>query len=267
MKRLGWVGGLAVGLLLLLWFFRQEVIELFPTQDQTWLAMQARGSWRIGLDPSFPPFDYLDSAGNPTGFDVDLAQEIAKQWGLQVEIVTVGFDSLVDALRSGRFDSVVSALPYDARATRDVAFSTPYFDAGIQLVVRKDSPIQTVADLAGRTVAVEWGSSSDSVGRRLQQATPTLQLAQFATPQEAVAALWPGTAADALLVDNVTFHQVQGQAAPLIAIGPILESNPYVIAMPLKATVLQEKVEQALRTIHEDGTFNRLLTKWFAPAR
>jgi ABC-type amino acid transport substrate-binding protein len=265
MKRLGVLGGLFVGLLLLGWFLRQEVIRLFPAQDQTWLAMQNRGSWRIGLDPSFPPFEYLDSAGNPIGFDVEMAQEIARRWGLQVEIVTVGFDSLSDALRAGRFDSVVSAFPYDARATRDIAFSTPYFEAGIRLVVRQGSPIQNIAHLAGRTVAVEWGSSGDSVGRQLQRETPTLQLAQFATPQEAVAALWPGTAVDALLIDNVTLHQVQAQSAPLIAIGPALESNPYVIVMPLKATILHEKVEQALRTLHDDGTFNRLTAQWFAP--
>lgn len=267
MKRFALAGGLVVALFLLWWLLRQEVIRFFPAQDQTWLTMQRRGSWRIGLDPSFPPFEALDSAGNPIGLDIDLATAIAQQWGLRVEIVPVGFDSLIDALHAGRFDSVVSALPYDPRATRDVAFSTPYFEAGIRLVVRNDSTIQSVADLAGRVVAVEWGSSGDSVGRQLQRTTPTLRLAPFDTPEKAVAALWPDRAVDALLIDNVTLHQVQGQAAPVLAIGPVLESNPYVIAMPLKATILQKQVEEALRTLHVDGTFERLFANWFAPTR
>ncbi len=110
--------------------------RLFVRQDSTWADMHARGAWRVGLDPSFPPFEDLDENGAPVGFDVDLAHALAAQWGLEAEIVPIGFDSLVDALRAGRIDSVVSALPYDPRATRDVTFSPPYFEAGVMLAVR-----------------------------------------------------------------------------------------------------------------------------------
>jgi polar amino acid transport system substrate-binding protein len=268
MRRLWlWIAcGLGVVILIIL-VVQPEAMGIFPVGDRTWQAVQARGVWRVGMDPSFPPFEVLNSAGNPIGFDVELAEEMAKSWGVKVEIVAVGFDSLLDAMHAGRFDSIVSAFPYDERLTRDVAFSSAYFEAGIYLVVRQGSAIQDVKNLAHRSIAVEWGSTGDMVGRRLQRTEPTIHLAQYATPQEAVEALWHTRSVDALLVDNVTLRQAQGQGAPVIAVGPVLEGNPYVIVMPLSATVLHEKIEQTLRNLHNGGAVEQLTKTWFVTVK
>ncbi len=84
---------------------------IFPSVDRTWLAIQERGIWRVGLDPSFPPFELLNEAGAPVGFDVDLAHALAARLDVELEIVTIGFDGLTDAVQVGRIDSVISALP------------------------------------------------------------------------------------------------------------------------------------------------------------
>ncbi len=94
---------------------------------------------------------------------------MAAAWGVQVEIVPIGFDSLLDVLQAGQIDSVVSALPYDERMTKDIAYSTPYFEAGIRLMVRADSTLAGAEQLTNQTVAVEWGSMGDMIGRRLQR--------------------------------------------------------------------------------------------------
>jgi len=135
----------------LLWFGPEAGLPLpdILRRDQTWQAMQQRGTWRVGLDPSFPPFEQLDEEGRPAGFDVDLAHAIARRWGLAAEIVPIGFDSLPDALKAARIDGIVSAYPYDERLTRDVAFSPPYFDAGLRLAVRRGSNVSAVNDLTG----------------------------------------------------------------------------------------------------------------------
>lgn len=267
MKKLWIWTALGLGLVLIGVLLQPAAMQIFPFGDRTWQTVQARGVWRVGLDPSFPPFEMLDSAGKPIGFDVELASKIASSWDVKPEIVAVGFDSLLDAMHAGRFDSIVSAFPYDERLTRDVAFSSPYFEAGIHLVVRQGSEIQEVKNLAHRTVAVEWGSTGDMVGRRLQRAEPTIHLAPYATPQEAVDALWHTHNVDALLVDNVTLRQVQEQGAPLVAVGSVLESNPYVIAMPLSATTLHEKIEQTLRNLHDAGALEQLAEAWFVTTK
>ncbi len=241
------------------------IAQLLNRQDSTWQTMRARGVWRVGLDPSFPPFETLDAAGKPSGFDVDLARLMADKWGLQTEIVALGFDSLLDALKAGKIDSVVSALPYDPRTTRDYAFSTPYFEAGIRLAVRRGSSITGAADLAQHKIAVEWGSTGDMVGRRLQRQESAIQLIPFSTPEEAIDALVHKPEIDALLIDNVTLRQAQGKGANIVAVGPALESNPYVIAAPWTANTLQQKIDATLQQLQQSGELDQLEAKWFGP--
>ena len=231
--------------------------------DTTWRTMQATGVWRVGMDPSFPPFETLDDAGQIVGFDVALADAIAAPWGVQVELVPIGFDSLLDALQAGKVDSVISALPYDERLTKDVAYSTPYFEAGIFLAVRTDSPITETAALANGTVGVEWGSMGDMVGRRLQKATPSLQLQPFDTPTAAITALVDERAVDAILIDHVTLRIAQVQGAPLRTVGPVLENNPFVIAMPVRAHELQAAVVERLLALQEKEVIAELEATYF----
>ncbi len=267
-----WIALTAILLAAVLWLWRGN--GLFPGPDRTWEAMQDRGTWRVGMDPAFPPFESLDASGAPVGFDVDLARQMAATWGLQVEIVAMGYDGLLDALIAGKLDSIVSAFPLDPRMTEDVAFSAPYFDAGIFLAVQ-DLPGQTITgpeDLPGRTVAVEWGGAGDAVGRQLQRqlaatptadSAPTITFLPFETQAEALTALLSGQA-DAALVDGVSLKMAQGQGAPLISVGPALESNPYVIAAPIAAHRLQEKIANTLSQFQAQGIFTRLESKWFA---
>lgn len=239
--------------------------RLFTRHDATWTAMQDRGTWRVGMDPSFPPFESLDDTGEPVGYDVDLAHAIAATWGLQVEIIPIGYDSLLDALMTGRIDSIVSAFPYDERATRDVTFSPPYFEAGLRLVVNAGSPISDVVQLDSKTVAVEWGSMGDMVGRRFQRQEIALELAPYATPQEAIDALVDDPQIDALLIDQVSLREAQGEGAAIIAVGAPLEGNPYAIVSPWTARQLSEQIVDTLATLAEDGTLAELESRWFGP--
>jgi polar amino acid transport system substrate-binding protein len=273
MSRRWWIVGalllLVLVIALLFWLQGPEstrlLTRLFTRQDTTWVEMQGRGTWRVGLDPSFPPFENLDEAGSAVGYDVDLAHAIAADWGMEAEIIAIGYDSLGDALRAGRIDSVVSAFPYDPRATRDLWFSAPYFDAGLRLVVRADSPLTSTTGLISSTVAVEWGSMGDMIGRRLQREGITLELHPFSTPDEAVTGLLNDPAIDALLIDQVSLRQAQGQGAAIKAVGPSLESNPYVIAAPLRAFDLQERIAATLERFSSNGTLAELEARWFGP--
>lgn len=232
-------------------------------EDLTWQAMQEQGSWRVGMDPSFPPFEFLDGQGRPTGYDVALAQEMADQWGLDVQVVAIGFDSLLDALLAGKIQSIVSAYPLDPRMAKDVAYSPPYFEAGIRLAVLPGSSIRAITDLTGRTVAVEWGGMGDVVGRRLQREIPDLTLRPFETVLEAARAV-EDAEVDAVLLDGVTLGLRQAQGSELHALDEALEPNPYVIAMPLAASQLHAQVQVALAELQNSGRLAALESKWFA---
>ena len=233
-----------------------------PPVDETWLKMQERGSWRVGMDPSFPPFETLDAEGAPVGYDVDLAREIAAEWGLEAEIVAIGFDSLLDALLVDRVDAVISAFPYNARMTKDVHYSPPYFEAGVRLVVGADAAYEEVGDLEGGTVAVEWGSRGDAIARRLQREGAGFTRLPFESTEKAIEALVSG-ASNALLIDGVTLRLAQGEGKRIRAVGIVLDEDPYVIAVSIKAPKLQSALLQALTTLEEKGRMGLLEERWF----
>jgi polar amino acid transport system substrate-binding protein len=271
-----WLGALFGGLLLvgglvwLLWPGRELLPNLLPSllrRDLTWQSMQARGVWKVGMDPSFPPFETLNAAGQPVGFDVDLARALAAEWEMEVELAPIGFDSLVDALQAGKIDAIVSAYPYDPRLTRDVAFSQPYFDAGLQLAAPLDSVLGGRDDLNGRRVAVEWGSEGDMVGRQWQRDGLDVTLVPYETPQDAVAALIEGKEVDALLVDRVTLRQAQTGGAALKAVGETVTSNPYVIVVPRQAHELLDNVNTGLNRLREVSQLAALEQAWFGPSQ
>jgi polar amino acid transport system substrate-binding protein len=233
------------------------------TGDRFWERIQQSGRWRIGMDPSFPPFEDLDPTGRPVGFDVDLAEAIAGRWGVQLEIESIGFDGLIDAVWASRVDSVISAMPLQPQFSEDVAFSQPYFEAGLVMVtgVAEQDEI-SLDNLEGRTVAVEWGSEGDVQARQLQRQFPDLQILPMETPQEALAGLLAGQA-DIALVDRVSALQsvMSGQS---VRIDPEpLVSDPYVIVLPRKAPILQREVGAALEALQADGTLDVLTNKWF----
>ncbi|MFB0545614.1 MAG: transporter substrate-binding domain-containing protein, partial [Anaerolineae bacterium] len=153
-------------------------------EDETWARIEEIGVLRVGLDPSYPPFEDMDEGNRQIfGYDVDLAQEIGRRLDVEVEFVLAGFDGLYDALQMGKFDVIISALPYDPRLTQDVRYTVSYFNAGQVLVVREDeAEISNVDGLAAKRLAVELGSTGDLESRRLERYLDALSLQPLPTP-------------------------------------------------------------------------------------
>jgi polar amino acid transport system substrate-binding protein len=148
-----------------------------------------------------------------------------------------------------------------------VAFSQPYFDAGLQLAAPLDSVLGGRDDLNGRRVAVEWGSEGDMVGRQWQRDGLDVTLVPYETPQDAVAALIEGKEVDALLVDRVTLRQAQTGGAALKAVGETVTSNPYVIVVPRQAHELLDNVNTGLNRLREVSQLAALEQAWFGPSQ
>lgn len=231
------------------------VSRLLPARDLTWERLQRGEPLRIAIDPSFPPFDGLDGAGQVVGFDVDLARELGRRVGAPVQFQAIAFDGLVDAVIAGKADAVISAFPLDPRLTGDVRYSRPYFEAGLVLVTPAGSAITGPDDLAGRTVAVEWGGLGDAWGRE-----QGLTITRKETPVEALAAVAQGEA-DVAVVDAVT----AALSAPpgLTVRTPPLQSDPYVIVLPLAAPRLAKAVDEALAAMLADGSWQKIASVYF----
>jgi polar amino acid transport system substrate-binding protein len=228
--------------------------------------IQARGAWRVGMDPSFPPFENLDvSSGQVVGLDADLARALGGQLKIKTEIVSLGFDELIDAVAAQRIDAAISALPYIPERTQDVRFSDPYVQAGVMLAVRKESTIRSTADLAERRVAVEWGSQGDAEARKLLAGDEPGSVHLFELlPKDTVTAALDALAAgeaDAAIVDAISLA-LYPQSQRLTTVGEPLLSDPYVVVVPYDAPDLLGAVNDALRRLESDGTLSGLRARW-----
>jgi ABC-type amino acid transport substrate-binding protein len=237
--------------------------KVLAGRDPTWDRIQQNDVWRVGLDPSFPPFENLDGATQqPVGLDVDLTNAIASRLGIRAEIVGVGFDELIDAVTAHRVDSAISALPVLEYRTKEVSFSAPYVEAGILLVAPRENAITKSADLAGRRLAAEWGSASDAQARALQRELGgNLTLVLRESSELALQAVLAGEA-DAAAVDAVSLALFDAGKDRLITVGEPLQSAPYVIVVPANAPKLLRAINETLAALEADGTLAQIRARW-----
>ncbi|MCX7681219.1 MAG: transporter substrate-binding domain-containing protein [Anaerolineae bacterium] len=244
--------------------------------DESWQHISESGTLRVGMDASFPPFEYIAPDGTLAGFDVELAQELGKRLGVEVRFTpNIPYDGLYDALAIGRVDAVISALVVNPQRMADFAYSLSYFDAGQVLVIPASSgaEIRGMSDLVGRRLAVEFGSAGDMEVRRRygrniatqghSDATPLL--VHYETAAEAREALRRGEV-DAALVDHVSALGGCDEDEWLIVGEPIV-SMPYAVAVRRESSSLLRAINEALAQMQADGTLDRLMDRWLCGVR
>ncbi len=254
-----WLAHIALFLLVALGLFLLFRLSGGEVRDRTWERIKRERVLRVGMDASYPPFELWDEVGL-RGYDVDLALALGREWGVEVDFENITFDGLYDALKVERVDIIISALPYDPLLTQDVAYSHSYFDAGQVLVVREQTTITKVEELKGRSVGLELGSMGDLEARRLEQRM-VLERKAYISPQEVLEAL-RGEKVDAVIVDAVSAYQFMREEGGLRIVQQVSE-EPCVIAVPIKAPILLEKVNGAIVKWRETGFLEELRERWF----
>lgn len=234
-----------------------------PRDDGTLAHIQQTGIWRIGMDISDPPFA-SEPAGTPVGLDVDFANVLGQRLGVRIQIQPLGYDGLYDALKTGTVDGLISALSIDPAYFGDVFYSIPYFDNGIVIVTQDDS-IQRMADLDGKHVAVEYGSTADETVRLWQRRLHQLPEELFQTANDALDAVRMGKA-DVALADAVT-ARLYLITHPGLNIRPLyVTSDPYAVAVRNSSLFLVGAVNAALDAMRSDGTLDAIINRWL-PAK
>jgi polar amino acid transport system substrate-binding protein len=234
------------------------------TQDDPWLGrVQQAGVLRVGMDPSWPPFEFVDPAsGEIVGLDADLARAIGDKLGVKVVLVPSGWEGLYSALFAGQFDAIISALPYDPWRTKQALYSISYFNAGPVIVAHADeAAITRPKDLIGRTIHVEYGAEGDVQARRLQKKLDELTIVTHDSAQDALAALVED-AGGAAIVDAVSARLFIREGQRLKIVGEPLYDELYVVAVHPRAQSLQQAIDQALIDLRESGELETLLDRW-----
>lgn len=226
--------------------------------SDAWQRIQSGGVLRVGLDPTYPPFETADG-GELRGIDVDLARAIGEQLDLDVQFVYFGYDGLYDALATEQVDLLISALVIRPDQRRDFAFSDPYFNAGQRLVASQSGDIAGMDDLSGRTLAVELGAQGHVTATEWQRRIPDLTIRPYQTSQEALDAVASG-AAGAALVDGISAHLHLAQHPTLHILEPPVTVEPYAIVVRIEDERLLQELNKALETLEQNGRLQTILT-------
>jgi polar amino acid transport system substrate-binding protein len=238
-------------------------------EDDSWTRIQQSGVLRVGLDPTYPPFEMAD--GIPLeGFDVDLARAVAADLGLTAEFTHFGYDGLYDALHTEQVDVLISGLVVFPERTRDFAYSESYFNAGQLLIApeaaNRDVPaLATIESLNNHTLAVELGAEGHVLATTWERQLPELTIMPYNSPDEALTAVVSGEA-DAVLIDSISGrlflkNRAANELTTNFSLTAITE-EPFAFVTRIEDRELLEMLNESLRRLKENGTLQTIDQRW-----
>jgi cystine transport system substrate-binding protein len=224
--------------------------------------VKANGTLKVGIEGTYPPFNYQDESGQLTGFEVDLANALAKQLGVNAEFQPTKWDGILAALESGRLDVVINQVTISEERKQKYDFSMPYTVSGIQALTRKadaDS-IKSPADLAGKKVGVGLGTNYE---QWLKENVPQADIRTYDDDPTKFQDLNVGRI-DVILVDRLAaFEMVEKTGDRLAVAGDAFSRQESGIALRKGNPQLLAAIDAAIAKLRADGTLKQLSEKWF----
>ena len=221
------------------------------------------GTLIVGFDQDFPPMGFVGDDGEYTGFDLDLAKEVAKRLGLEYKAQPIAWDSKDMELESGNIDCIWNGFTITGRED-DYTWTTPYMANKQVFVVANDSDIKSQADLAGKVVEVQADSSAEAALKENQDLANTFgQLLTTPDYNTAFMDLEQG-AVDAVAMDVIVAgYQIKQRNADFKILDDSLSEEEYGIGFKKGNTELRDKVQGALEEMAADGTLAKISDEWF----
>ena len=218
----------------------------------------------IGLDDNFPPMGFRDEKAQLVGFDIDLAKEAAKRLGVEVEFKPIDWNAKEAELSGKRVDALWNGLTITEERKKNIAFSAPYMENHQIIVVKGDSPIKTKADLAGKLIGVQDGSSAvDAIGKDEATAKSFKDMKKYGDNVTALMDLATGRV-DAVVLDEVVGRYYTAKKPGEYA---VLEENfgteEYGVGLRLDDKELLARVDKAMADMKADGSAAKIAEQWF----
>lgn len=223
--------------------------------------------YKVGTEPTFPPFEFFDKQTQEiTGFDVELIKAIAEESGIKVEIQNLGFDALIPALQSGTIHIIASGMSIDDRRKEQVDFTKPYINSGLAIAVAKsNNTIKSEADLEGKTVAVQIGTTGAKKALDLKSKGLVKKVMTYDTVDVVMAELAKGTV-DVVINDlPVTQEFISKGHNEIKIVGDPMGSEQYGFAVAKENKELLAKLNAGLRKVIENGKYAELMNKYNLP--
>jgi polar amino acid transport system substrate-binding protein len=253
-------GKLNVVLFFLLIFIFSSICS-WAAQDNHWQKIKEKDELVIGFCAQYPPFEFKTSKGEFKGFDVDLGNQIGKYLNIPVKFKDGEWQGLIAGMNKGDYDMLITCMSKTNARKNNANFSDPYYDHPEVIVVRKDeSKIKAAEDLADKVVGVQMSTSSEKTAESLM---PELckEIKKYNYTTEAFLDL-KYKRIDAVICGH-PYAIMQIKKDPSYKfVGEPLNKSDIVMVMPKGADTLTQKINQALASLKDDGTYDKLYSKW-----
>ncbi|MDD4157182.1 MAG: amino acid ABC transporter substrate-binding protein [Candidatus Cloacimonetes bacterium] len=230
----------------------------------TWDEIETRGYFIVGLDDTFAPMGFRDNSGNIVGFDVDLAREVGERLGLEVRFQPIDWDSKVLELNSGTIDMIWNGLTITDARKEEMLFSIPYITNTQMVIVRNDSTIDLISDLANKKVGVQISSSAQEAVTGNDIFEELGELLKYDQYNQALLELTNGNI-DAVVIDEIMGRYIisQSQEDTYKVASEVFSEEEYGVGFRLESISIRDKINEVIDSIVSDGTASEISIKWF----
>ncbi len=226
--------------------------------------VKTAGKLTIATSPDFPPFESLSEDGSVNGIEIEILNLICDKLGVELEINQMDFDSVLPGVQAGKYDVGVSGISITEKRQKNVLFTDPYCLAAQAIVVTEDSDITCKADLEGKKISVQTGTTAESFCME-----NGYDVSSFAANSDAQAALTSGKV-DAWVIDDLTAADMvkvynADSGSKLVILDEAMTTEPYAFAFSLGSEDLVEEINSILSELVADGTIASIFEKYGAP--
>lgn len=236
------------------------VTEEATGEDNSLQKVLDSGEFILGLDATFKPMGYTDENDEIVGFDIDCAEEVCERLGVKLVKQPIDWDTKEQDLDSGKIDCIWNGMSINASRQEVMNLSEPYMKNEMVFVVTAGSAIASQADLDGKTVAVQSGSTAQEI---LENAGLNITENALATNVECLQQLELNLV-DAVFMDSVVAnYEIKESGKDYVLLSDGLEEEEYAIGFRKNDQALRDKVQQTLSEMKADGKLGEISEKWF----
>ena len=224
--------------------------------------VKERGTLRVGLEGTYPPFSYQGDDGKLTGFEVEFAQELAQHLGVKADLKPTKWDGMLASLDAKRIDVVINQVTISDVRKKKYDFSTPYTVSGVQALVKKgnEDTIKKPEDLKGKKVGVGLGTNYEEWLRQTEQGVDVRTYDDDPTKYQDLRV----GRIDAILVDRLAALDLVKKPNNTLAVaGPAFSRLESGVALRKGNEDLLKAVDDAIAAMQKDGSLKALSEKWF----
>ena len=217
----------------------------------TLAQVKKAGVLTVATSPDFPPFESIEG-GQVVGIEVEILKLICAELGVELKIEQMDFDSVLTGVQAAKYDCGMSGITANEERKKNMLFTIPYYNAAQVIVVKADSTITGKADLAGKTVSVQTGTTAET-GCQDEK----IAYQGFNANADAKAALTTGKV-EAWIVDNLTAIQMVEEGDGLKILDEKMTEEPYAFAFAFGSEDLVEAINPILQKLIDDGTIEKI---------